>query len=102
MVGTTNRSIAAMSGAWLRRKVRHPWDGGPHRLTLDRINPVLQQYISLFTSENSLFRLQKFPVPLRREFDRNRLNFPDNRKRRSLPRVRIFKIPCYFPCYTGS
>src|SRR5258705_5406082 len=29
MVGTTNRSMAAMSGAWLRRKVRHPWDGGP-------------------------------------------------------------------------
>src|SRR6266702_8896062 len=34
MVGTTNRSMAAMSGAWLRRKVRHPWDGGPHRLTM--------------------------------------------------------------------
>src|SRR6267154_1060179 len=24
MVGTTNRSIAAMSGAWFRRKIRHP------------------------------------------------------------------------------
>jgi hypothetical protein len=24
MVGATNRSMAAMSGAWLRRKVRHP------------------------------------------------------------------------------
>src|SRR6266852_9337678 len=24
MVGTTNRSIAAVSGAWFRRKVRHP------------------------------------------------------------------------------
>jgi uncharacterized membrane protein YfcA len=24
MVGTTNRSMAAMSGAWFRRKVRHP------------------------------------------------------------------------------
>src|SRR6516165_4146212 len=34
MVGTTNKSMAAMSGAWLRRKVRHPWDGGPHRLTM--------------------------------------------------------------------
>jgi len=34
IVGITNRSIAAMSGAWLRRKVRHPWDGGPHRLTM--------------------------------------------------------------------
>ena len=34
MVGTTNRSMAAMSGAWLRRKVRHPWDGGPQRLTM--------------------------------------------------------------------
>ena len=30
----TNRSIAAMSGAWLRRKVRHPWDGGLQRLTM--------------------------------------------------------------------
>src|SRR5436190_11393290 len=36
MVGTTNRSVAAMSGAWLRRKVRHRWDGGPHRLTILR------------------------------------------------------------------
>src|SRR5260370_33494522 len=34
MVGTTNRSMAAMSGAWLRRKVDQPWDGGPHRLTM--------------------------------------------------------------------
>src|SRR5258708_13612 len=34
MVGITNRSMAAMSGAWLRRKVDQPWDGGPHRLTM--------------------------------------------------------------------
>ena len=34
MVGTTNRSMAAMSGAWFRIKVRHPWDGGPQRLTM--------------------------------------------------------------------
>src|SRR6202049_46639 len=33
-VGTTNRSMAAMSGAWFRRKVRHPWLGGPRRLTM--------------------------------------------------------------------
>jgi hypothetical protein len=26
--------MAAMSGAWLRRKVHQPWDGGPHRLTM--------------------------------------------------------------------
>jgi len=56
---------------------------------------------SLLTSENSLLRFQKFPVPLRREFDCNHLNFPDDRKRRSLPTARIFKIPCYFPCYQG-
>src|SRR6266404_1399097 len=57
--------------------------------------------LSLLTSENSLFRLQQFRVPLRREFDCNRLNFPANRKGRLLPGVRIFKIPCYFPCYQG-
>ena len=34
MVGTTNKSIAAMSGAWLHRKVRHSWLGGPRRLTM--------------------------------------------------------------------
>jgi len=34
MVGTTNKSMAAMSGAWLRKKVRHPWLGGPRRLTM--------------------------------------------------------------------
>jgi hypothetical protein len=26
--------MAAMSGAWLRKKVRHPWLRGPHRLTM--------------------------------------------------------------------
>src|ERR1700740_1713472 len=34
MVGTTNRSMAAMSGAWLCKKVRHPWLGGTRRLTI--------------------------------------------------------------------
>ncbi len=34
IVGTTNRSMAAMSGAWLRKKVRHPWLGGDRRLTM--------------------------------------------------------------------
>jgi len=26
--------MAAMSGAWLCKKVRHPWLGGPRRLTM--------------------------------------------------------------------
>src|ERR1022692_4319376 len=26
--------MAAMSGAWLRKKVRHPWLGDPRRLTM--------------------------------------------------------------------
>ena len=34
MVGTTNKSMAAMFGEWLHRKVRHPWLGGPRRLTM--------------------------------------------------------------------
>src|SRR6476660_10125677 len=34
MVGTTNKSMAAMSDAWFRRKVRHPRLGGPRRLTM--------------------------------------------------------------------
>src|ERR1700756_1267973 len=29
MIGTTNRSMAAMSGAGLCKKVRHTWLGGP-------------------------------------------------------------------------
>jgi hypothetical protein len=41
-----NRSMAAISGAWLRKKVRHPWLGGPRRLTmylatLDHLHPSL-------------------------------------------------------------
>ena len=33
--GRNNEQVlAAMSGAWLRRKVDQPWDGGPHRLTM--------------------------------------------------------------------
>src|SRR3982074_2594429 len=34
MVGTTNKSMAAMSGGWFRRKVRHPWLGAPRCLTM--------------------------------------------------------------------
>jgi hypothetical protein len=34
MVGTTNRSIAAISGVRFRRKVRQPWLGGPRRFTM--------------------------------------------------------------------
>ena len=33
-VGTTKRSIAAICGAWLRRKVAQLWDGGPRRRTM--------------------------------------------------------------------
>jgi len=33
--GWNNEQVqAAMSGAWLRRKVDQPWGGGPHRLTM--------------------------------------------------------------------
>jgi hypothetical protein len=32
--GNDYRSMAAMSGEWLRRKVRHPWEGGQDRLTM--------------------------------------------------------------------
>src|SRR5207249_269106 len=42
MLGTTNRSMATMSGAWLRRKVHQPWDGGPHRLTMYFATPTHQ------------------------------------------------------------
>ena len=35
MVGAMNRSMAAMSGAWLRRKARHP--GGGRSASLDHI-----------------------------------------------------------------
>ena len=31
--------MAAMSGAWLRKKVRHPWLGGPRRLTMYLATP---------------------------------------------------------------
>src|ERR1700716_3245390 len=34
MVGTTNRSMAAMSGAWLRRKMHQPWLTNGDRLFL--------------------------------------------------------------------
>src|ERR1700737_4753883 len=34
MVGTTNISMAAMSGGWFRRKARTPWLGGPRYLTM--------------------------------------------------------------------
>src|SRR5712671_85311 len=51
IVGTTNRSMAAMSGAWFRRKVRHPWLGGPpsfdHVLgdaRLRDLKPELEQF----------------------------------------------------------
>src|SRR5271156_6164370 len=51
MVGTTNRSIAAISGAWLCKKVLNPWLGGTRRLTmyladarLRDLKPQLEQF----------------------------------------------------------
>src|SRR4030081_1037560 len=43
MVGTTNKSMAAMSGAWLCKKVGHSWLGGPRRLTM-YLKPELEQF----------------------------------------------------------
>jgi hypothetical protein len=40
--GTTNRSMAAMSGARLCKKVRHPWLGGPRRLTMYLATPEMR------------------------------------------------------------
>jgi hypothetical protein len=39
-------SMAAMSGAWLRKKVRHSWLGDPRRLTmyLTPVAPTIQSY----------------------------------------------------------
>jgi hypothetical protein len=39
--------MAAMSGAWLRKKVRHPWLGGSHVLgdaRLRDLKPELEQF----------------------------------------------------------
>src|SRR4051812_9578830 len=43
--------MAAMSAAWLRKKARHPWLGGPRRLTmvlgdarLRDLKPELEQF----------------------------------------------------------
>jgi hypothetical protein len=43
--------MAAMSGAWLRKKVRHPWLGGPRRFDhvlgdarLRDLKPELEQF----------------------------------------------------------
>ena len=51
MVGTTTKSIAAISGVWLRKKVRHPWLGGSRRLNmylgdarLRDLKPELEQF----------------------------------------------------------
>jgi len=51
MVGTTNKSVAAISGVWLRKKVRHPWLGGSRRLNmylgdarLRDLKPELEQF----------------------------------------------------------
>src|SRR5207245_7663525 len=42
-----------MSGAWLRRKVRHPWLGGPRRLTM---------YLATLDCATSNPSLSKFAV----------------------------------------
>jgi hypothetical protein len=33
-INGSNKSMAAMSGTWLCRKVHHPWLGGPRRLAM--------------------------------------------------------------------
>jgi hypothetical protein len=43
MVGTTKKSMAAMSGAWFRRKVDQPWLGGPQRLDAMHIEIIIER-----------------------------------------------------------
>jgi hypothetical protein len=47
---------------------------------------------------NSLFSLQKFPVPLHREFGRKALKLLGSRVTWCAKRPRNCRIPCSFPC----
>ena len=57
---------------------------------------------SLFTPENSLFRFQKLPVPLPREFGPNRLNLLDDHKQKSLLTSEIFQNSLLFSLLSGK
>jgi hypothetical protein len=52
--------MAAMPGAWLRRKVRQPWDGGPHVLRDARLSDLeaeLEQFaMDARRSSQQIFR----------------------------------------------
>jgi|SRR5262245_58780033 len=51
-----------------------------------------------FVVENRLIRVQKFPVPLRREFGCKPLNSLGCQASKMLREPRICKFPCYIPC----
>src|SRR5262249_38174818 len=53
---------------------------------------------SLFLEKNSLIRVWKFPVPLRREFGCKLLDLRVDQTRKSEWVDSFSEIPCYFPC----
>src|SRR5712671_4371491 len=77
--------MAAMSGAWLRRKVRHPWLGGPRRLTMylatldcATSNPSLSSSPYLQDRWKPAIQLDKEPAIIVREPDATRPPTPQN------------------------
>jgi hypothetical protein len=60
------------------------------------VRPVslLPRLDSLFLEKNSLIRVWKFPVPLRREFGWKPLNSLTDRTSKSQRRAGFSKIPC--------
>jgi len=60
------------------------------------VRPVslLPRLDSLFLEKNSLIRVWKFPVPLRREFGWKPLNSLTDRRSKSQRRAGFSKIPC--------
>jgi len=64
------------------------------RLNLRNLNSLFNRENSLFLEKNSLIRVCKFPVPLRREFGWKPLNSLADWTLKSQRKAGICKIPC--------
>jgi hypothetical protein len=64
------------------------------RLNLRNLNSLFNRENSLFLEKNSLIRVCKFPVPLRREFGCKLLNPRVDQTRKSRWMAGFCKIPC--------
>ena len=97
MLHAEDKTTGDLTTAMLSQNFEKSWSSQTQqrtRLNLRNLNSLFNRENSLFLEKNSLIRVCKFPVPLRREFGCKLLNPRVDQTRKSRWMAGFCKIPC--------